>query len=120
MLCGPCSTAPRSHQAPRSSPLLVNHLAAAFSVQYVFVAECTDDAHTRVRTLAFWSRDTLAGLIELDFDGTPCEAVINGQVCWHTHDLQTRFPRDVGLVHLDAQSYDLVGTSGDISATSPC
>jgi len=96
-------------------PALVNRLAAALAVQYVFVAECTDDTHTRVRTLAFWNRDALADNIEFDLDGTPCEAVINGQVCWH--DLQTRFPRDVGLVDLDAQSYlgvPLVGTSGEI------
>ena len=96
-------------------PALVNHLAAALAVQYVFVAECTDDTHTRVRTLAFWSRDTLADNIEFDLAGTPCEAVIDGRVSWHTHDLQTRFPLDVGLVDLDAQSYlgvPLIGTSG--------
>jgi formate hydrogenlyase transcriptional activator len=43
--------------------------------------------------------------------------VIDGQVCWHTRDLQTRFPRDVGLVDLDAHSYlgvPMIGTSGDI------
>ena len=98
-------------------PALVNHLAAALAVQYVFVAECTDDTHTRVRTLAFWSRDTLANNIEFDLAGTPCEAVIDGQVSWHTHELQTRFPLDVGLVELDAQSYlgvPLIGTSGEI------
>jgi formate hydrogenlyase transcriptional activator len=98
-------------------PALVNHLAAALGVQYVFVAECTDDTHTRVRTLAFWSRDTLADNIEFGLDGTPCEAVISGQVSCHTHDLQTRFPRDTGLVDLGAQSYlgvPLIGTSGEI------
>ena len=47
-------------------PALVNHLAAALGVHYVFVAECTDETHTRVRTLAFWSRDTLADNIEFD------------------------------------------------------
>ena len=81
-------------------PALVNHLAAALSVRYVFVAECTDDTHTRVRTLAFWSRDTLADNVEFDLSGTPCEAVITGQASCYTHDLQTRFPRDSGLVDL--------------------
>jgi formate hydrogenlyase transcriptional activator len=98
-------------------PALVHHLAVALAVEYVFVAECTDETRTRVRTLAFWSRDTLTGNIEFAVDGTPCEAVIDGQVCWHTCDLQTRFPRDVGLVELDAHSYlgvPLIGTSGDI------
>jgi formate hydrogenlyase transcriptional activator len=98
-------------------PALVNHLAAALSVQYVFVAECTDDARTRVRTLAFWSRDTLADNIEFDLAGTPCEAVINGQASCYTDDLQTRFPRDSGLVDLGARSYlgvPLIGTSGEI------
>ena len=43
--------------------------------------------------------------------------MIDGQVSCHTHDLQTRFPDDVGLVDLGAQSYlgvPLVGTSGEI------
>src|SRR5262249_14778300 len=98
-------------------PALVRHLAAALDVEYVFVAECTDDTHTRVQTLAFWSRDTLAENIEFDLDGTPCEAVIGGQETCHTHDLQTRFPRDTGLVDLCAESYlavPLIGTSGEI------
>jgi len=96
---------------------LVNHLAVALGVHYVFVAECTDQSHTRVRTLAFWNRDALAENIEFDLDGTPCEAVINGQECCYTHDLQARFPRDPGLADLGAQSYlgvPLIGTSGEI------
>src|SRR5262245_31934357 len=98
-------------------PALVRHLASALGVKYVFVAECTDEARTRVRTLAFWSRDQVADNIEFDIAGTPCEAVIDGAVSCHTHDLQKRFPEDLGLVDLGAESYlgvPLVGTAGEI------
>ncbi len=98
-------------------PALVRHLASALGVRYVFVAECTNDTHTRVRTLAFWNRDVVADNIEFDLVGTPCEAVIKGSESCHAHDLQTRFPDDPGLVDLGAESYlgvPLVGTSGEI------
>jgi formate hydrogenlyase transcriptional activator len=98
-------------------PALVRHLASALGVRYVFVAECTDDARTRVRTLAFWNGDAVADNLELDLVGTPCEAVIKGRESCHTHDLQTRFPADRGLVNLGAESYlgvPVVGTTGEI------
>ena len=98
-------------------PALVRHLASALGVHYVFVAECTDATRTRVRTLAFWNGDAVADNLEFDLVGTPCEAVINGSESCHTHDLQTRFPDDPGLVNLGAESYlgvPLVGTSGEI------
>ena len=98
-------------------PALVRHLASALGVRYVFVAECSDRMRTRVRTLAFWNGDAVADNFEFDLAGTPCEAVINGSESCHTHDLQTRFPDDPGLVELGAESYlgvPLVGTSGEI------
>jgi formate hydrogenlyase transcriptional activator len=84
---------------------LVHHLAAALDVPHAFVAECTDESKRRVRTLAFWSRDRLADNIEFDVDGTPCKLAIAGSRSHHARDLQSRFPEDVGLVELEAESY---------------
>ena len=99
-------------------PALVRHLAAALDVRHAFVAECTDLSKSRVRTLAFWSRDSLADNVEYDLAGTPCEAVIGqGAVAIHPDNVQTRFPADRDLAALDARSYlglPLVSASGEI------
>jgi len=96
---------------------LVQQLAHALDVTHAFVAECTDHTRTRVRTLAFWSRDRIVDNIEFDLAGTPCELVIaEGKEGYYPRDLQARFPQDVGLVELGAESYlglpllDLSGT----------
>ena len=98
-------------------PALVRHLASALGVQHAFVAECTDHRQSRVRTLAFWSRQSLAENVEYDLAGTPCEAVIGGATALHEDDVQTRFPQDRDLATLGARSYlglPLVAASGEI------
>jgi len=98
-------------------PALVRHLAAALDVPYAFVAECTDAARTRVRTLAFWYRDALADNVEYDVAGTPCQIAMDGGVSEHPSGLQERFPEDRDLVALGAQSYlglPLVSATGDV------
>ena len=75
-------------------PALVRHLAGALGVQHAFIAECTDLRKSRVRTLAFWSGQSLAENVEYDLAGTPCEAVIGGATAIHKDDVQTRFPQD--------------------------
>ena len=84
---------------------LVAHLAEAIGVRYAFVTECTDQTKSRVRTLAFWSADSLADNIEYDLEGTPCQSVIAGQICHHPGNLQRRFPEDKALATLGAESF---------------
>lgn len=43
---------------------LAQNLAHALEVRYCFVAECTDETKTRVRTLAFWATDNFADNVE--------------------------------------------------------
>ena len=98
-------------------PALVRHLASALGVRHAFVAECTDLRKSRVRTLAFWSGESLANNVEYDLAGTPCEAVIGGATALHKDDVHTRFPQDRDLATLGARSYlglPLVATSGEI------
>jgi formate hydrogenlyase transcriptional activator len=84
---------------------LAKHLADALQVRYSFVAECTDDAPTRVRTLAFWDTNGFAQGIEYPLRGTPCEKVIGGNICSYPERLQLLFPEDRDLVTLGAESY---------------
>jgi formate hydrogenlyase transcriptional activator len=96
---------------------LARHLARALGVRYVFIAECADAAKTQVRTVAFWTGQDFAPEISFSLQGTPCENVIGGEVCYHPDRLQTLFPEDSGLVRINAESYlgvPLRSSSGDI------
>jgi formate hydrogenlyase transcriptional activator len=83
---------------------LVQHLAAALDVQYAFVSEFSEDKK-RFRTLAVWGQGNFLPNFEIPLAGTPCEAVLNGQISHHPAHLQTLFPEDKGLVTWRAESY---------------
>jgi formate hydrogenlyase transcriptional activator len=84
---------------------LARHLADALEVRYSFVTECTDESRTRVRALAFWDGTGFAEDIEYTLRGTPCEKVIEGEVCAYPERLQLLFPADKDLVTLGAESF---------------
>jgi PAS domain S-box-containing protein len=83
---------------------LVRHLAEALAVEYAFVSELARDRRS-FRTLAVWGRGSFLDNIEIPVNGTPCEAVLNGQMSHHPEHLQQLFPEDKGLVDWCAQSY---------------
>ena len=84
---------------------LVKHLANALAVRYAFVTECVDPAQTRVHALAFWDGNGFAQDIEYSLYGTPCAAVLDGDICSYPERLQLLFPDDKDLVALRAESY---------------
>jgi PAS domain S-box-containing protein len=83
---------------------LVETLAAVLHVPYVFVTECLSGAES-VRMLACWQNACFGENLEYGLAGTPCEAVIGGEVRFYPDRLQERFPDDVGLVEWGAQSF---------------
>ncbi len=87
---------------------LVEHLARSLEIRYCFVAECTDNAKTRVQTLAFWAAECFTDNVEYPLRGTPCENVIAGSPRVYPDRLQQLFPDDKELVALGAQSYAAV------------
>ncbi len=97
-------------------PSLVQHLAEGLGAQYAFVAECVG-SQGRVRTLAFWARDALVANVEYPLEGTPCEQVCSGEMCFHPRRVQELFPDDADLRTLGAESYlgvPLRGAGGDV------
>jgi PAS domain S-box-containing protein len=85
--------------------ILVRHLAQALGARYSFVAECTDAAKTRVRTLAFWKDKDFLTNVEYSLKGTPCEYVVAGDICSYPERVQKLFPDDRDLVTLEAEGY---------------
>ncbi len=84
---------------------LAKHLASALEVRYTFVAECIEPAQTRARALAYWDGAGFAQDVEYALRGTPCEKVIEGNICAYPERLQLLFPEDKPLVTLGAESY---------------
>ncbi|HZR84949.1 MAG TPA: sigma 54-interacting transcriptional regulator [Candidatus Binatia bacterium] len=83
---------------------LVRHLASALDVAYAFVSELSADRQ-RFRTLAVWGRGRFLDNFEVPVTGTPCEAVLSGEMSHHPDHLCQLFPEDRGLVDWGAESY---------------
>jgi len=83
---------------------LVRLLSSALGVEYTFVSELTPDRQS-FRTLALWARGALCDNLTVPLQGTPCEAVLQGEWAHHPENLQALFPKDVGLVDWKAVSY---------------
>jgi PAS domain S-box-containing protein len=83
---------------------LVRHLSRAVPARHAFVAEFAG-VNTRVRTVAYWSRDRIVANLEFDLAGTPCEEVVKGQLCHHPAGVRERFGRDRPLVEMGIESY---------------
>lgn len=88
----------------RFFPCLVQNLAAALGVQYAFASEISAD-RTSFRTLAVWGRGGFLPNFEVPLAGTPCEAVLNGEMSHYPDCLQARFAADEGLADWQAESY---------------
>jgi formate hydrogenlyase transcriptional activator len=85
---------------------LVRHLARAVDARYAFVAEFTSpETHAKARTVAFWAKDQIADNFEWALAGTPCEEVVQGNLCHHPSDVRRSFPNDRLLVEWGIESY---------------
>jgi formate hydrogenlyase transcriptional activator len=84
---------------------LARRLADALRVRYCFLTECADDSQNRVRALAFWGGQDFVQSVEYPLHGTPCEKVLQGDICAYPERLQLLFPADHDLISLGAESY---------------
>ena len=83
---------------------LVQQLAQALGTRYAFIAEFAA-VKTRVRTLKYWAGDRFLDNFEYDISGTPCEAVLAGNIRHYADDIQNCFPQDTELRKLGVVSY---------------
>src|SRR5262249_5520889 len=66
-----------------------------------------EDSKT-IRTLAVFAHDKIVDNFEYPLASTPCETVVNKQLCCYPKGVQGKFPDDRMLAELGAESY--VGT----------
>jgi PAS domain S-box-containing protein len=91
--------------------------AETLGTRYGFVAEVVGPRRDYLTTLAFWQGKAFGENVTYPIAGTPCEAVIAGEMCHHPRGVQALFPADRDLGALAAESYvgvPLVGSSGEV------
>jgi PAS domain S-box-containing protein len=78
---------------------LVRHFARALDLDCAFITQCVDQPPTKLRTLAFWSRDAgLSENFEYALRDTPCDAVVNqARDCFIPQGLARQFPAEKGF-----------------------
>jgi formate hydrogenlyase transcriptional activator len=97
--------------------MMVRHIANAFDARYAFVTECTNSGNTRVRTLSFWNGESFGDEVTYGVKNTPCERVVEGQICSYPEKIQSLFPEDKELVSLAAEGYlaaPIYGAQGNV------
>lgn len=96
---------------------IVKTLAICLNVKYAFITECVDSLKQTLRTLAFWNGTAFGDNFEYGVVNTPCQDVIEGEVCFYPYDVQQHFPADDDLKRMNVESYvgyPLFSKSGEI------
>jgi formate hydrogenlyase transcriptional activator len=96
---------------------MVLHVASALNLRYAFVTECTAADNSHVRALAFWNGESFCNEVAYDVKHTPCQRVVEGEICSYPANVQSLFPEDKDLVNLAAEGYlaaPLFGAAGNV------
>ncbi len=91
--------------------------AETLGTRFALVARVEGSRRDRVATLAFWQDGGFAENVSYPLAGTPCQAVIDGEICHHPRGIQALFPEDRDLATLHAEGYlgvPLRGSAGDV------
>ena len=92
---------------------LVKNLAEALQVRHAFMSEIVGGPRARVRTLAFWNGERFLDNFEYDLPHTPCERVLEGEICLFAEKVQEKFPEHrEQLAALNVESYLAIPVKG--------
>ena len=83
-------------------PVLVQHIAEALNVSYVFVTECCNN---RLQSLAVWANGELQPNESYPLDKTPCERSVQEGIFHCERAVQQHFPDYQSLREMGAESY---------------
>jgi formate hydrogenlyase transcriptional activator len=82
---------------------LARCVAQALEARYAFVAETLSEMESR--SLAFWEGSDFGAGFTYRFPGTPCQRVAAGHICVTPSGLRSKFPEDLWLQQIGAESY---------------
>lgn len=82
---------------------LARAAAQALGARFAFVSETLSELESR--SLAFWEGTDFGTGFTYKFPGTPCQRVAAGHACVTTTGLREKFPEDLWLQQIGADSY---------------
>lgn len=83
---------------------LARYLAQALAMDFVCIDRLLGDNLT-ARTLAIYSDGKFVDNLDYALQDTPCGEVLSKELCIYPHDVRQRFPTDLILQELSAESY---------------
>lgn len=84
---------------------LATLLSKLLGADHVLFAEVFDDMPDQAHIVSFFSQGALQQPVTYDLRGSPCEQVLDRDICHFSDDVCTFFPQDVMLRELGAVSY---------------
>lgn len=84
---------------------LVLALSDALQVRYAMIARVNLDETQVAQVIAMVEGGQLTNPVEYDLAGTPCKTVADGRICFHPTGVQAKFPQDIMLQEMGADSY---------------
>ncbi|MBI3621275.1 MAG: EAL domain-containing protein [Nitrospirae bacterium] len=87
--------------------LVVQHLARVLDVEYTVIGRLSETGR-ELQTLAVYANGSIVGNLVRPLEGTPCELVASGRLCYYPSDVLRQFPNDRWLAELGVSSY--IGT----------
>lgn len=101
---------------------MVRKVAAMFRMQYCFIAECADEAKTRLRTIVFVDGEKVLDNMEYDTAGSACSMLLDGKPFVMPAGVQEQFSGARGIEAYVGQPIISATTGemlGHIAATHP-
>ncbi|MFW3617083.1 putative bifunctional diguanylate cyclase/phosphodiesterase [Billgrantia antri] len=89
---------------PQAFDHLVERISTILGGEHVLIGKLLSD-NASIRTVSFWSRGSFQPASVYALAGTPCEHVLEGEVCEFSGDVLQRFPDDIMLEELGVESY---------------
>ncbi|MCE8019238.1 sensor domain-containing phosphodiesterase [Halomonas sp. MCCC 1A11036] len=89
---------------PQAFDHLVERISTILDGEHVLIGKLLSD-NASIRTVAFWSKGALQPATVYALAGTPCEHVLNDEICEFSDSVCQRFPDDTILQELGAESY---------------
>jgi len=86
-------------------PSVLRYLCRKLNVAYAFIGEIVDGGARSVRTLAFCADGQIKPNFEYDVRGTPCETVVERDICLYPRGACRLFPMDRDLATLGIEAY---------------
>jgi len=84
---------------------LAKHLAELLDVSHVIINKYSKRVPKKIETVVVYSKNSNLPNITYDLAGTPCENVINKNLCVYPNNIQKLFPKGDILGQMEAESY---------------